>query len=206
MSSTSSPACNASRVTALGALVLLAATGCGAVPQQASAPGSMSELRSRALAIPRVASDSTCPTSPYVQIRTGYAVPPPAGTPIRNKGIPGYGYGAGPVYLTGQVVGLVFGQMQAPGWFAGQIAQIVVDPSYSGPVLIRGHQADGPGGFPLDSPGGEVTFAGALPSADYRKWGGPVVGPPGCYALQVDTDIGTSLIWFLVVAGSPPPG
>jgi hypothetical protein len=122
--------------------------------------------------------------------------------PLRDKGIPGYGYGTGPVYLTGQVVGVP----GAPGWFREQAALIVVDRSYSGPVLVRGHKADGTGGFPLSSPTGEVTFNDNPSSTDYRAWSGQIDAPPGCYGLQVDTLSGSAFIWILVVAGTPPPG
>ena len=205
MVSTKKLAYSANGAAGLAAFVALTVGACGAVPQEAPPARSLSALRARPLSVPAIAAGSTCPTSQSVRLRTGSVVPLPAGTRPPNKGIPAYGYGAGPVYLSGQMVGPIIGLMGAPGWSPGQAALIVVDPSYSGPVLVRGHQADGPGGFPLSSPSGELTFADTRSSPDYRSWVGQIAAPPGCYALQADTISGTALIWFLVLAGPWSP-
>ena len=137
--------------------------------------------------------------------------------------MPNYGQGVGPVYLTGQV-----------SWYsAGQVALLMVDSKYAGPLLVRGFQLDGGGQSTvtfadMPSPGASVdkerqhgvavvsalhTASGglelqaAVPSTFWRAWLGLLsTDGPGCFGLQVDGDVFTEFIVFPVHAGTPPPG
>jgi hypothetical protein len=64
---------------------------------------------------------ANCPTSSTVRLGPTTA--------------PNYGFGAGPAYLSGQ-----------SSWYAGgQAAVLMVDPTYSGPLLVRASQVGGDG-------------------------------------------------------------
>ena len=113
--------------------------------------------------------------------------------PPGNK-LPGYGYGPGPVFLSGQI-----------NWFTNVEALILVPPSVEGSVLVRGHQLDGPGGIPLQGPtqNGNLTITG--PNGKWRWWGGQVIGGPGCYGLQIDGKNFAEQIVFSISPGPAPP-
>jgi hypothetical protein len=78
------------------------------------------------------------------------------------------------------------------GWY-GAKTMWIVDPSYSGPVLVRGFQLDGSGriafgespliGQLIIPPGDTVN---ELPGGYRTAPGGTFVKGPGCYGLQVD--------------------
>src|SRR4029077_3134588 len=73
-----------------------------------------------------------CPVSPQksLQVMT-----------TSGKGGPNYGYGQGPVYLSGQI-----------DWYTGARGGVILtDPTSAGPVLVRVKRLDGPG---------SVTFTG----------------------------------------------
>ena len=136
---------------------------------------------------------------------------------------PNYGWGAGPVYMSGQ-----------DSWYSGgQVVILMVDARYSGPLLVRGFQLSGEGTAtvtlaplgtavsPADKErqhGVDVvpavhTAAGGLylqavvPSSFWRAWfGWLTTDSPGCFGLQVDGDVFTEFIVFSVQAGTPPPG
>lgn len=130
----------------------------------------------------------------------------------------------GPILGDGQVgpVGIPSGVLayQAPGpdtvWagqsWGGQKVLWAVDDALDGPVLIRGHQLDGPL---------EVRFENAaLPELVSEPGYGGVPGgwrdypsytrlrAPGCYAYQVDTATGSTIIVFRATGPTipPPPG
>ena len=110
---------------------------------------------------------------------------------------PAYGFGQGPVYLTGQT-----------RWYAGEAAVVMVDPAYGGTVVIRGRQLDGSQSMPLvpTSAEGDVAIFRSSPS-DWRVWNGQLsASSPGCFGLQADGTEFSELIVFQVLAGSPPPG
>lgn len=83
----------------------------------------------------------------------------------------------------------------------------VADPSYDGPVLVRGHQLDGPN--PLGFEIGKVPFVemqlhplrGNL-ARGWANWSSTTrVRAPGCYAYQVDgTDFSLVIVFRAVVA------
>jgi hypothetical protein len=99
------------------------------------------------------------------------------------------------------------------GWYSAKTLW-VIDPSYAGPVLIRGVQLDGKGAVGF----GEGPFIGHLvippePTVNMQRDGsrtapgGTFVKGPGCYAFQVDgLDFSYNLIFSvqltLMTAGS----
>jgi hypothetical protein len=138
--------------------------------------------------LPHLAAGATCP-------RAKVSRPSPSS---------GYGLGDGPLYAIG-VEGL-------PSDPAG-VTKILwaADPTYNGPVRIRGGQLDGAGillfeapdantwaGPPvklLQTPNGELALvpeldferAGTATGAPWRYWPSfTYVAGPGCYAWQVD--------------------
>jgi hypothetical protein len=162
------------------------------------------------LAFPVLAAGTSCPASPVVSL-LGVA--------------PDYGVGDYPVYLSGQT-----------SWYAGgQAALLMIASSYTGSLLVRGAQLDGPANITLaeeelpaaaraaDSEkekqhgvevvAGEHPVAGTLEmsaepaSSLWRAWLGTLsTTGPGCFGLQVDGDGFTKFIVFQVQAGPAPPG
>ena len=165
-------------------------------------------LHQRPLKLPAVGAGAACPGSPQRSLpiaRTG-----------SKSAAPDYGFGPGPAYLSGQL-----------GWYAGapgQAVDVVVDPSYSGPLLIRVRRLDGtgtadlqpedppPAGLPGAAPPGtagsdgvDVHVTGAPPA--WTAWMGRLtLDSPGCYGMQVDGAGFTSDIVFRVQPGPIPPG
>jgi hypothetical protein len=99
------------------------------------------------------------------------------------------GIGPGPAYPVGWADGAIrFSwrrtDVDARMWGAAKVLWFV-DPSYDGPVLVRGEQIDGPY---------RVRFErGRIPSAELRLAAGTRARPslvrirkPGCYAFQID--------------------
>jgi len=119
--------------------------------------------------------------------------------PSKKNPIPESGSGTWPVFLAG-------GQLN---WFAGQGAQIVVNPEYRGPLIVRGGRLDAPGAMPLEplATHGAVEF-GPSTSSEWRQWQGRIATriDPGCYGLQADGFTFTTQIVFLVRGGQPPGG
>jgi hypothetical protein len=113
--------------------------------------------------------------------------------PPGNK-LPGYGFGPGPVFLSGQV-----------NWFSNVEALILVPPNVSGQVLVRGHQLDGSNGIPLQGQSGNGNLVINGPNATWRWWGGQMQGNPGCYGLQIDGNGFSEQIIFSISPGPAPP-
>ncbi len=180
------------RVRAGVVVVAIALTGCGTSPQAAAvvstAPTaspsatasaeSLASLRARPLKLPTVQPNTPCPISAGQDF-----VNPP------GHKLPGYGFGPGPVFLSGQTE-----------WHSGEYAVILVSPDYSGPVVVRGHQLNGPNGTPL----GDISDNAGSPG-QWRSWSGMVSGPPGCYGLQADGAGFSEVIVFDIKWGPPPP-
>src|SRR5262245_41096782 len=161
------------------------------------------QLDFRALRLPAVEPNQPCPTS------TGRRDVVPSQPQIFGAG--GYWFGHGPVF-----VGLFYigpeenkasfrlsvigrdgnGHRAKTGW--------AIDPSYSGPIMIRGHG--------LSAEGTPLTFSatGSKPEAVLRLTS-PNVSPatlwsfwpssmwidrPGCYGVQIDTAAGTDVVVF----------
>ena len=140
---------------------------------------------------------------------------------------PNYGAGVGPAYLSGQ-----------DSWASGMllVATLMVDPQYSGPLLVRAFQLGGNGkstvtlaDFPSPDPstglpvikqeprvavvpalhttGGGLYLGPVAPTSFWREWYGLLsTDSPGCFGLQVDGDVFTEFILFVVNPGTSPGG
>jgi len=115
------------------------------------------------------------------------------------------------VAATGDPSGGLQFDRQTDGWYGFKTLWFT-DPSYQGPVRIRGARIDAPGEMAF----GEAPSAGELiippgPTlnevAGYREApGGTYVRAPGCYAWQVDGVGFTNLVVFRAMApvATPP--
>lgn len=174
-------------------LAVLSLAGCAGGTDQArpSAASSTATARfeSRPLALPSPSASAPCPATRQVAL-------PTIGMTIQGMPVPNYGFGPGPVYLSGQLT-----------WYAGQIALFLISPAYDGAALIRGHRLDGTGTFPFASPNGELTLAAAGQSGHWRLVQSSLLQAvaPGCYGIQVDGDGFSEVIVFAVQAGPAPP-
>ena len=180
--------------------------GASVVQVGAAARGAdpMAALSQRPLNLPVLTSTASCPASPEA---------------------PGYGFGAGPVYLSGQ-----------SGWYSGgQVAILMVDSTYAGPLLVRAAQLGGAGTSqitladlpPTDlasisakesqhsvavvsavhTPEGGLQLQADLGSPSWRAWFGRLsTSGPGCFALQLDGAAFSEVIVVTVHGGPPPPG
>lgn len=117
-----------------------------------------------------------------------------------NRLSPDFGFapalGPGPVYPVFDVSPadgvLHYGSQVEGGWYFGKVLW-VGDPSYHGPILVRGRQIDGPNvlGFETGpNPDDELRLtteaAGSTPSG-WNNWATYTrVRAPGCYAYEVD--------------------
>jgi hypothetical protein len=218
-------------VTHLVALVSLAAglAGCGAVsypgavppartqsfPTEAASPlpagvDAMAGLQQRPIRPPTLALNETCSASSSADL---------------GALAPNYGAGVGPVYMSGQ-----------DSWYAGgQVALLMVDSNYSGPLLVRSFQLGGDGKSTvtltdLPSPananatdkerqhgvavvpaihttGGGLYLVAVASTSFWRAWiGSLATDSAGCFGFQVDGDVFTEFIVFVVNPGNPPPG
>jgi hypothetical protein len=134
--------------------------------------------------------------------------------------VPNYGAGVGPAYLSGQ-----------DSWYsAGQVAVLMVDSKYSGPLLVRPFQLGGDGkskvtlaDLPptdvikqeprvavvpaLHTTGGGLYLDAVAATSFWREWNGLLsTDSPGCFGLQVDGDVFTEFILFVVNPGTSPLG
>src|SRR2546423_5711518 len=135
------------------------------------------------------------------------------------------GFGSGPVYLAGQL-----------SWYSeGQVASLMVDSKYAGPLSVRGSELGGDGRLRIrladlpstslanitakerqhsvavvsavHTPEGGLQLPADPGSPSWRAWFGRLsTDGPGCFALQVDGTAFTEVIVFAVHAGPPPPG
>lgn len=187
------------------------------VPQAAS----IDDLRNRPLRLP--GATTTCPAVPthedlHPVLSTGLA---PGKPPIG----PNYGYGDGPVYLSGQA------DFYPGAW---DLAIWLVKPPYAGPLLIRGQQVNGSArtvfstqldeyGKPTGSaPGPSVSTQSAygLTAPFYSELDLPAGAQPpywaayfadthfdvaGCYFIQVDGTTFSELILLEVPDAARPP-
>jgi hypothetical protein len=180
--------------------------GASVVQVGAAAAGAdpMAALTQRPLNLPVLNSTASCPDSPEA---------------------PGGGFGAGPVYLSGQ-----------SGWYSGgQVASLMVDATYAGPLLVRAARLGNASKTQItlaDLPPTELANISAkesqhsvavvsavhtperglqlqadLGSPSWRAWFGWLsTSGPGCYALQLDGAAFSEVIVFTVHGGAPPPG
>jgi hypothetical protein len=155
-------------------------------------------LRARPLQLPVLTPGGTCPTTPGATVNPAF----------------GLALGNGPLYPVGLgTQGIMYygGGRQEGGWVYQKVLW-VGRPTVQGPVLIRGHQLDGPN---------ELRFAeGATPPAALQLQASAAGHPantwydwpsytriraPGCYAYQVDGLDFTTIIFFKAVDTPLPP-
>jgi hypothetical protein len=133
--------------TLFAVLVGLITAGCGATAigahatptsqtaQPSFAPAAnFADLRNRPLNQPALAADGSCPSDSSHDVHA---------VVTSGKGGPNFAFGPGPAYLSG-IINLY------PGAFDNEIWMI--DASYRGPVLIRGHQVNGAQVVSFDEP------------------------------------------------------
>jgi hypothetical protein len=147
-------------------MVGLITAGCGATAlgahatpsaQQAVQPSvapasNFADLRNRPLNQPALGADGSCPSDSSHDVK-------PVVT--SGKGGPNFGFGPGPAYLSGIT-------QLYPGAFDNEVWMI--DATYRGPVLIRGHQVNGGGAVSFQPP---TAFAGT----NFSGAGAPPPGP-----------------------------
>ncbi len=169
---------------------------------------------------PTLAPNETCTASSMVDSRSEV-------NPLGSLA-PNYGAGVGPAYLSGQD-----SWYSPPG---GQVTILMVDSKYSGPLLVRAFQLGGNGkstvtladflspdpstGLPvikqehgvavvpaLHTTGGGLYLGAVAPTSFWRAWYGLLsTDSPGCFGLQVDGDVFTEFILFVVNPGTSPGG
>jgi hypothetical protein len=175
----------------MSALALLSACSRAAEESPAVPPApSPQDPRSRELAIPKLEEGEPCPRTKGKEISPDFAP----------------GLGVGPAYPVGLGTNGVLDELEPPetfeskGW-AGQKVLWVVEPSYDGPVLIRGRQLDGPHEVRFDE--GDVPpkqiWMPAEDAPDERWRERPSytrVRGSGCYGYQVDGPNFSLLIVF----------
>jgi hypothetical protein len=141
---------------------------------------------------------------------------------------PNYGAGVGPAYLSGQDSWYAS--------VVAEVTNLMVDSKYSGPLLVRPFQLGGNGkstvtlaDFPSPDPstglpvikqehgvavvpalhttGGGLYLGAVAPTSFWRAWYGLLsTDSPGCFGLQVDGDVFTEFILFVVNPGTSPGG
>ena len=152
-------------------------------------------LIAKPLNLKQLPSGTPCPVSPQVALVVTTNGP--------KKGGPNYGFGQGPVYVSGQTM-----------WYAGAQGVIfLTDPRYTGPVVVRSMRLDGTGSLTLGGQdatslaGGAIGLAQTSSPPYWGMWLGMLTASaPGCYGIQFD---GTSFSATAVIAVSPgpvPPG
>lgn len=171
------------------------------------APALWASLRARPLLLPTLGPGAACPAA------TGRSVEPAYGPAI----------GDGPVYIVGmgtdgllQATGPTPGGRGAASW-GNQFSMFIIAPTYTGPVLARGHQLDGPHALLFN--GGLDQRRGFSPATatllrQLRLEGGPAFGSPwanwsaylrmqapGCYAIQLDGLSFSEVVVFRVAFG-----
>lgn len=206
------------RSTKLVLLVILVTTAaCGAVSSQSSAtpsPGGSGPsettapaLRERPVQIQTLPRGAPCPATPLTSQQV-------TGSHGLTK-LGSYGFGEGPVYLSGQL-----------RWYSGrQAINIMISPTYSGPLLVRSRQLDGAFHLTLvheDLPPQAVSNLPELvqaretsdgiemdtlpPPRSWHVWPGFLTTDgPGCFGLQVDGN-GFSEVIVIQVEPGPGPG
>ena len=163
-------------------------------PSPTPSPVDWTPLLAKPLTLKDLSPGAACPVSPQVTLKTK--------APPGNKGGINYGYGNGPVYLSGQI-----------DWYSGSQGAIVeTDPAYSGPVLVRVKRLDGSGSIAFTGEGDRLQ-GGALgirqtSSPPYwGEWSGAMdPSSPGCYGIQFDGTTFSDYAVIEVKQGPAPPG
>lgn len=136
--------------------------------------------------------------------RSAIAVDIAPGRPPETK-LPNYGFGTGPAYLSGQVIPSPDGAHAV--WFAaGQYADIVVAPSFTGAVTVSGHRIGGSGAVHFGGNSSAVV-APRPPQSYWRYWSGQLTfDSVGCYQLDLSgSGMATEHVVVQAAAGQPGP-
>ena len=158
-------------------------------------PDPWSSLRKRPLQLPTLAPGAACPVS------KGAVVAPQFGL----------AYGSGSIYA---VLGADEGATvkygatrQDGGWFYHKVLWIG-QPSFKGPLLVRGRQLDGSNELRFGEgpqPANELTLStgeSRIPEQVWSEWPTQTrLKGPGCYAFQVDGPGFTQIVVFKAVEG-----
>lgn len=192
--------------------LLIAITGCPllsscstASPPPTTPTASLSAVEARPLHLPATIDPAvqSCPVTGGRHADSLYA-------PLGNN----LAVGPGPVYPTfvGPSPATAAESFSAAGdgW---QFAKVpwFSQPSYGGPVVVRGARIDGPSPMRFQSqpnpvPTLELTSANAVfhPGAGWRGWAsGILVQTRGCYALQIDGTGFSTVVVFLALVDVP---
>lgn len=157
-------------------------------------------LRQRPLALAALAPGASCPRTEGKRVSRAFST----------------ALGAGPAYTTGLGPDGVYGYRQFGDDVPGYVMQFwLSDPSYQGPLLIRGRQLDGSNALNFAvypgkalpeltlGPGGETAVT-VSDAPGWRYWQVYTIAPaPGCYAYQVDGEGFSKTITFQVLPGRP---
>lgn len=159
-------------------------------PVQAS--DAWTSLRQRPLNLPAVNPGSPCPAAQGKQVSPDF----------------GLALGKGPVYPVGlgSEGALYYNNGRTEGGWLFDKVLWIGDPVYNGPVLIRGHQIDGPNELRFEegaNPTNELllnTDRGGSTTSNWSNWPSYTrTRAPGCYAYQVDGASFSEVIVFRVI-------
>lgn len=184
----------------------LVLTGCTGTPAASTTGGDASVHATSSTGIPGVGvAELRRPLAlPSVGAGQAYPVTLARHQPDPNLGvIQGTGPG-GPAGISTNGILAFVGPASATAWtdksWGGQKVLWAVDGSLSGPVLVRGRQLDGKHEVWFNDPAvGELVLEPKSPAAPggWRDYPSDTrLRAPGCYAYQVDTEAGTTVIAF----------
>lgn len=154
----------------------------------------------RPLALPTMSLGAYCPLTPGASISPHF----------------GPGLGGGPAYpimSNDAIYHYSAAQPTRDGWVELKILWVSA-PTYSGPLLVRGHRIDGPQSllFTTSATGGSdppqeelrLFASNTSPLEGWRNWPSyTFIQTPGCYAYQVDGTTFSYTIVFLIVQDTP---
>jgi hypothetical protein len=167
------------------------------------APGGIPQSLRRPLKIPVLKPGAGCPTSPSRVVSPAFA----------------RGLGDGPAYpllprrgvLPIQYPPFSAGHQFAGSKWGGEKVLWVSDPAYTGPILIRGHQIDGPNPVRFDRDPAKLLPELQFPPEYAANYSGGWRNFPshtrlralGCYAYQVDgADFSDIIVFKVIIARS----
>lgn len=195
---------------------LVAVSGCGAASAAARSPSafpSASASRTPSLPLrgagPSVGVCTATPTPGCQMVADPFQVPTTChitmGVLLPAKSnedrLPSYGYGAAPVYLSGQ-----------NSWYTGdQGAAFLIDPAYTGAVDITGQLIGHAKTMPVFSGSNSSSSTIDIPAGSaqpyWRFWDGEMsFTQPGCYVLTLGSDGAKDEVTIYVHSGAAPPG
>jgi hypothetical protein len=167
---------------------------CVGASRESCTPGHVPKTLFRPLHLPTLASGAPCPVSAAHRVSPSY----------------GLALGPGPAYPVGlgAEATLHFGGAQLPPPWTGNKVLWVIAPRYRGPLLLRGHQLDGPWWVGFENsrrPLAELPFPSMKQlGLSGRPWRNTAtttrVRTAGCYAYQID---GTSFSRVVVFRAAP---